>query len=83
MLEQCHVSDLSVQKYGDNDNSYDERTVIRVVESYVRTLVQKNFSHLQKHCQKMLSIVMTTSIEPLTCIPRYINFFIPSDDYII
>ena len=49
----------------------------------MRTLVQQAFSHLQKNCQKILSIVMTTSIEPLTWIPRYGAFFIPSDDYII
>ena len=49
----------------------------------MRTLVQQAFSHLQKYCQKILSIVMTTSIEPLTCIPRYGAFFIRSDDYII
>ena len=46
-------------------------------------LSAKVFSHLQKHCQKMLSNKMTTSIEPLACIPLYGNFFILSEDYII
>ncbi|KAL4637151.1 hypothetical protein ACB092_03G059800 [Castanea dentata] len=36
----------------------------------MRILVQQVFSHLQKNCQKILSVVMTTFIEPLTCIPR-------------
>ena len=35
----------------------------------------KSFQSLAEAFQKMLGIVMTTSIEPWTCIPRYRNFF--------
>ena len=49
-----------------------------------RTLVLEVFSHLQKQCQKMISSVITTSIEPLSCISRHgIFFFVLNDDYII
>ena len=46
-LEQCHVSDLLVQNYGDNDNGYDEGIVIRVAESYV------SFCFEQTHCKNI------------------------------
>ena len=49
----------------------------------MKTLVQKVLIHLQKQCQKMLGIVITTSMEPLTFISRYGRFFVPSDHYFI
>ena len=33
MLEQCHLPDLSVKNYGDNESGYVVGIVIRVVES--------------------------------------------------
>ena len=49
-----------------------------------RTLVLEVFSHLQKQCQKMISSVITTSIEPLSCISRHgIFFFVLNEDYIL
>ena len=93
MLEQCHVPDLLVKNYGDNESGYGVGIVIRVVESYVsfvsnkptpkifsfgrfidaylklvarnENLSAKSFSVTPKQCQKMLGIVITTSIEPL------------------
>ena len=46
-LEQCHVSDLLKQNYGDNDNGYDEGIAIRVAESYV------SFCFEQTHCKNI------------------------------
>jgi hypothetical protein len=94
MLEQCHVPDLLVKNYGDNESGYGVSIVIRVVESYVsfvsnkptpkifsfgrfidaylrlvarnENLSAKSFQSLQSNAKKMLGIVITTSIEPLT-----------------
>ena len=41
MLDQCHVPDLFVKNYGDNDNGYSVGIVIRVVESYVTFVSSK------------------------------------------
>ena len=41
MLDQCHVPDLFIKYYGDNDNGYSVGIVIRVVESYVTFVSSK------------------------------------------
>jgi hypothetical protein len=41
MLEQCHVPDLLVKNYGDNESGYGVGIVIRVVESYVSFVSNK------------------------------------------